>query len=63
MVLLPATALTWSYAIVPHIFFTRWLAGNPGALAIGALVGILTRSAGYFAQMELPRFSRRYWAW
>jgi len=54
LVVLPLTAITWSATIMPFIFWTRWLARSPGALAIGALVGILTRSIGYFVQMLWP---------
>lgn len=57
VVLLPAAAFSWSCAVIPHSFWTRWLARSPGALAMGVMVGILARSAGYFAQMLWPPLS------
>jgi exosortase E/protease (VPEID-CTERM system) len=51
LVILPVTAITWSASIVPYSFWMRWLSRSPSAGAIGALVAILSRSAGYFAQM------------
>jgi exosortase E/protease (VPEID-CTERM system) len=52
--LLPATALSWSYAVLPNTFWKRWLTRSRSAITAGALVGIAARSAGYFAQMLWP---------
>jgi len=54
LVFLSATAVTWSAAIVPRVFWTAWLTRSPSALALGAIIGILARSAGYFIQMLWP---------
>lgn len=54
LVVLLLTAITWSAAIVPLTFWPRWLTRSPDALAIGALVGILTRSVGHLTQMLWP---------
>lgn len=54
VVVLPLTAITWSMAIVPGTFWIRWVQRSPSAFIAGALVGILSRSSGYFAQMLWP---------
>jgi exosortase E/protease (VPEID-CTERM system) len=51
---LPLTAITWSAAIVPPIFWKRWLLGSPIVFIMGAIVGVVGRSAGYFAQLLWP---------
>jgi exosortase E/protease (VPEID-CTERM system) len=53
-VVLAATAVSWSCAVLPTVFWRRWLSSSPGAIAGGALVGIVARSTGYFAQMLWP---------
>jgi len=54
IIFIALTAITWSAAIIPGVFWTRWVAGSPSAIVIGALVGVLSRSTGYFAQMLWP---------
>lgn len=54
VVILPLTAITWSMAIVPGTFWVRWVQQRPSAFIAGAIVGILSRSTGYFAQMLWP---------
>jgi exosortase E/protease (VPEID-CTERM system) len=54
VVVLPLTAITWSMAIVPGSFWIRWVRRTPSAFIAGAIVGILSRSSGYFTQMLWP---------
>jgi exosortase E/protease (VPEID-CTERM system) len=54
LVILPLSAVTWSMAIVPGTFWLRWVQRSPSAFIAGAMVGILSRSSGYFAQMLWP---------
>jgi exosortase E/protease (VPEID-CTERM system) len=54
VVVLPLTAVTWSMAIVPGSFWIRWVGRSPSAFIAGAIVGILSRSSGYFTQMLWP---------
>ncbi|HEX4209732.1 MAG TPA: archaeosortase/exosortase family protein, partial [Candidatus Binataceae bacterium] len=54
VLLLPATAITWSNALVPLNFWINWLKGNPGAFVAGAITTVLTRTSGYFVEMLWP---------
>jgi exosortase E/protease (VPEID-CTERM system) len=54
LVLLPTIAVTWSAAMVPSSFWTRWLSSNPTAFAAGAITCVLTFSADYFVQLLWP---------
>jgi len=54
VIVLPLTAVTWSMAIVPGSFWIRWVRRSPSAFIAGAVVGILSRSSGYFTQMLWP---------
>ena len=52
--LLPATAITWSAAMVPSSFWTGWLSRSPAACAAGVMTCALTFSADYFVQLVWP---------
>jgi exosortase E/protease (VPEID-CTERM system) len=54
LVFLSITAIAWSGAIAPRVFWSHWLAGSRGFFAMGGLIGFLARSVGYLAQMLWP---------
>jgi exosortase E/protease (VPEID-CTERM system) len=53
-ILLTATALTWALAAIPAACWIRWLRDSRGALAAGALAGVLTCASGYIVQSLWP---------
>lgn len=53
-VLLPATAITWSAALVPSSFWIDWLTASPGAFIAGAITAVLTRTSNTFIEMLWP---------
>jgi exosortase E/protease (VPEID-CTERM system) len=57
-VLLPATAITWSNALVPSTFWLNWLMASPGAFIAGAITAILTRTSNTFIEMLWPPLCR-----
>jgi exosortase E/protease (VPEID-CTERM system) len=57
-VLLPATAITWSNALVPSTFWLNWLTASPGAFVAGAITAVLTRTSNTFIEMLWPPLCR-----
>jgi exosortase E/protease (VPEID-CTERM system) len=54
VVLLPATAITWSNALVPSSFWSNWLLASPGAFIAGAITAVLTRTSNTFIELLWP---------
>jgi exosortase E/protease (VPEID-CTERM system) len=54
VLLLPATAITWSNALVPASFWINWITASPGAFMAGAIIAVLTRTSDTFIQMLWP---------
>ena len=57
-VLLPATAISWSNALVPSTFWFNWLTASPGAFVAGAITAVLTRTSNTFIEMLWPPLCR-----
>ena len=52
--LLPATAITWSNALVRSNFWIDWLRNKPSAFVAGAITAVLTRTSNTFIEMLWP---------